>query len=97
MKEQIKHPSYYTSGGIEVADFIEAYGLNFNLGNVVKYLARAGKKQGEDAVTALLKAEWYLTREIIRVENEQEATEPIHGELRPLIYDQEYYPEDKEL
>ena len=65
MKEQINHPDYY-QGKIEVIDFIEAHDLNFNLGNVVKYIVRAGKKQGEDAVTALDKAQWYLCREIER-------------------------------
>lgn len=65
MREQINHPDYY-QGKIEVIDFIEAYNLNFNLGNVVKYLARAGKKHGEGKLTALEKAQWYLDREIER-------------------------------
>ena len=94
---QINHPDYYNSGGFETADFIDAHGLNFNRGNIVKYIVRAGKKNGEDAVTALLKAQWYLSREIIRTGKEQEATEPAHGELRPLILDPEHYPEDREL
>ena len=67
MKEQtqIEHPDYYQSrNGIEVIDFIEAYELNFNLGNVIKYIARAGKKNDEVYSTALQKAEWYLRREI---------------------------------
>ena len=70
MKEQtqINHPVYYQSSrGIEVIDFIEAYSLNFNLGNVIKYIARAGRKPEEDYVTALKKAEWYLTREIRQI------------------------------
>ena len=41
---QIKHPDYYLQNGLEVIDFIEAYKLNFNLGNVVKYVARAGNR-----------------------------------------------------
>ena len=52
MKVQINHPNYYRSNGIEVADFIEAFDLNFNLGNVVKYIARAGAKPEEDYITA---------------------------------------------
>lgn len=63
MKEEINHPDYY-QGKIEVIDFIDAYNLNFNLGNVVKYITRAGKKHGEGKLTALQKAEWYLSREI---------------------------------
>ena len=64
---QINHPSYYTSGGIEAIDFIDAHKLNFNLGNVIKYVTRAGHKDGEDILTALNKAEWYLSHEIERI------------------------------
>jgi hypothetical protein len=70
---QINHPDYYNSGGIEVADFIDAHKLNFNMGNVIKYVTRAGRKQGEDALIALQKAQWYLNREINRVGQEQNA------------------------
>ena len=64
---QISHPSYYTHDGIEVIDLIDAYNLNFNLGNVIKYVTRAGHKDGEDILTALNKAEWYLSHEIERI------------------------------
>ncbi len=93
---QINHPEYYNSGGIETADFIDAHGLNFNRGNIVKYVVRAGKKEGEDALTALLKAQWYLGREIVRTGHEQEAIEQMFEGARPLIYDPEHYPEDRE-
>lgn len=76
MQDKITNPSYYTKG-IEVADFIESYELNFNRGNIVKYVTRAGKKEGEDAVTALLKAQWYLGREIIRAGHEQQRVEQL--------------------
>ena len=68
MDNFIDHPDYYNSGNIEVFDFIDAYHLNFNLGNVVKYVARAGKKSGEDNLTALKKARVYLEHEIILAE-----------------------------
>lgn len=56
-------PSYYACNGVQAIDVIDAYGLGFNLGNVVKYVLRAGKK---GAVTEdLSKAMWYLSREII--------------------------------
>ena len=68
MAEQTQiNPDYYGAGSIEAIDFIEGFKLNFNLGNVAKYIARAGYKQGEDYLTALSKAEWYLHREIKRV------------------------------
>lgn len=60
--DPVNHPSHYTSGGIETIDFIEAKGLGFNLGNVVKYVTRAGKK--DDRLEDLKKASWYLNREI---------------------------------
>ena len=70
MSDMINHPQHYTLGKIEVIDFIEDKGLNFNLGNVVKYVARAGHKKSSgksmDAKTLedLKKAQWYLNREI---------------------------------
>ena len=65
--ELINHPEYYGKNGIEVIDFIEAHGLNFSRGNVIKYVVRAGLKDGEDELTALLKARWYIDREISRI------------------------------
>lgn len=62
---QIDHPEYYKSGNHEAIDYIEAHNLNFNLGNVIKYVTRAGRKSA-DLVTDLEKAEWYLKREITR-------------------------------
>lgn len=62
----VDHPNYYNTGKIEVIDFIEDQELNFNKGNVVKYLCRAGFK--DDELTDLRKAEWYLQREIKRLE-----------------------------
>lgn len=67
-RETVNHPSYYKTGGIEAIDAIEAWGLGFNLGNVVKYIARAGHKT-TDGLRDLKKAEWYLSREIERMEH----------------------------
>lgn len=58
----VDHPAYYTRGGIEAIDAIEAWGLGFNLGNVVKYVARAGHKG--QTLEDLRKARWYINREI---------------------------------
>lgn len=56
---------YYCCNGFEAIDIIEAYGLNFALGNAVKYILRCGHKGGAtDAVADLEKARAYLTREI---------------------------------
>ena len=59
----VNHPPHYHSqSGVEVIAAIEAWDLNFNLGNVVKYVARAGHKL--DRLEDLEKALWYLTREV---------------------------------
>lgn len=68
--DPVNHPSHYTSGKIEVIDFIEDKGLSFHLGNAVKYIARAGKKDPAKTVEDLQKAIWYLGREILRREGE---------------------------
>ena len=57
-------PEHYTALSPEPIDVIEAWELNFNLGNVVKYVARAGRKG--DALEDLQKALWYLAREVAR-------------------------------
>jgi hypothetical protein len=56
--------SYYGKKGMQPIDLIEAQELNFNLGNVVKYVCRAGKKDGNTTLQDLQKALDYLTREI---------------------------------
>jgi hypothetical protein len=60
--DPVNHPSHYCVGGIEVINAIEAWGLGFHAGNVVKYVARAGKKDQEEEVKDLEKALWYLRR-----------------------------------
>ena len=62
--DPINHPPHYKAGGIETLDFIEAKDLNYRLGNVVKYISRAGKKINSDPVVDLEKALFYLKREI---------------------------------
>jgi hypothetical protein len=62
--DKVNHPPHYKVGGIETIDFIEAKKLNYNLGNVIKYITRADHKgsRNED----LQKALWYLNRELGR-------------------------------
>ena len=60
--DAVNHPAHYTAGGIETIDFIEAKGLGYHLGNVVKYITRADHKG--DRLENLKKAQWYLNREI---------------------------------
>lgn len=62
--DPINHPSHYTShpSGVECIQITEHMG--FNLGNAVKYIWRADLK--DDALADLLKAAWYVQREIER-------------------------------
>lgn len=63
--ESVDHPAHYggAANPYEAIKVIEAWGLDFCLGNTVKYLARAGKKTA-DQVQDLEKARWYLDRRI---------------------------------
>ena len=63
------NPDYYKTGGIEPIDFIKAQRLNFNLGNVVKYVCRAGRKT-DDPTEDLEKAMYYLQHELAAVKEE---------------------------
>lgn len=67
--DNINHPEHYKTGGMETIDFIEAKGLNYHLGNAVKYISRAGKKDPSRYKEDLLKAIWYLQREVDRTED----------------------------
>lgn len=56
------NPEHYAANGLEAIDVIDAFDLNFCLGNAIKYILRAGRKGGKDE--DLKKAVWYLQREI---------------------------------
>lgn len=66
--EKIDHPSHYKGNKYEAIDIIEDFDLNFNLGNALKYILRAGKKNevADQRDLDLKKAAWYLNREINR-------------------------------
>ena len=70
--DPVNHPPHYTSGKIEVIDFIEDQQLDFHLANTVKYIARAGKKDPNKLLEDLLKAQWYLNRKISNLEKLQD-------------------------
>jgi len=75
-EDKVNHPSHYTSGKIEVIDFIEDQKLGFCLGSAVKYICRAGKKKSEGmsvkekAIQDLKKAVWFIQRRIYELEND---------------------------
>lgn len=69
--DSVNHPSHYTAyKGVEVIDLTEQ--MNFNRGNAVKYICRAGLKAAETELEDLRKARWYLDREIDRILKGQE-------------------------
>ena len=72
--QNVQHPIYY--GGAddpyEVIKVIEAWNLGFHLGNTVKYISRAGKKDGNSATQDLKKALFYLNREIELLEKQNQ-------------------------
>jgi len=70
--DPVEHPAHYTShpSGVECIQITEH--MNFNLGNAVKYIWRAGLKGG--TLEDLRKANWYVSREIARV-NQQATSE----------------------
>lgn len=71
MIEQVNHPKHYggADNPYEAIKVIEALGLGFCLGNTVKYISRAGKKETDKTVQDLEKAKWYLEREIEKLKS----------------------------
>ena len=82
-REMVNHPSHYRPGVYEAINVIEAWGLNFNLGNSVKYISRCGLKSSanlsekEKSIQDLKKATWYLNREVSRLEGKSNIYEKI--------------------
>lgn len=72
--DDVQNPKHYADSKIEVIDYIEDKNLGFCLGNVVKYISRAGKKHSagmtdkEKAIQDLKKAQYYLDRRIKELE-----------------------------
>lgn len=70
-KNMINHPVHYggENNTYEAIKVIEAWSLDFCLGNVIKYVSRSGKKENESELRDLKKALWYLERKISSLEN----------------------------
>jgi len=66
--EAVNHPSHYGGDNIyEHIRVVDAWGLNYQLGNATKYICRAGKKPSADTVEDLEKAMFYIQWEIERL------------------------------
>lgn len=70
--ERVDHPDHYGSDEnlYETIKVIEAWDLDFNLGNAVKYISRAGKKSPDTYKEDLQKAMWYLERALSKISEE---------------------------
>lgn len=68
--EDVNHPSHYNQGRYEVIDVIHDWNLGFDLGNAIKYIARAYHK--ENTIKDLKKAIWYIESEIKEIEKRSE-------------------------
>ena len=71
MTDMINPNHYRGDRQYEPIAVIEDWGLNYRLGNAVKYISRNGRKPGEDPREGLRKAIWYLEREIAALEPSQ--------------------------
>lgn len=70
-ENSVNHPAHYLENtGHEVIDVINAWDLNFNLGNALKYIARSGRKDPTKTAEDLQKAIWYLNYEINSLKQE---------------------------
>lgn len=71
MGEAVNHPSHYAEGRkYEPIDVIADWKLDFCLGNTVKYISRAGRKELDKTIEDLEKAAWYLNYEIQKLKKE---------------------------
>lgn len=68
--ELVNHPTHYKGTKMESIDIIEDFNLGFCLGNAVKYILRAGRKNPNELHLDLHKAIWYIQREIAKGDKE---------------------------
>ena len=83
INDPVNHPAHYTTGKIEVIDYIEDQKLPYHLGNAVKYISRAGKKDKRKKVEDLRKAVWYIERYIRMIGENGSDTATIRSTVVP--------------
>lgn len=71
--DNINHPAHYTYAKLEIIDAIEGLELPYHLGNALKYIARAGRKDPAKTEEDLRKALWYIERYIELLKREGKA------------------------
>lgn len=80
-------PAHYTRGSIEVWDFIRDQGLNYHLGNAVKYISRAGYKDSK--IADLKKAIHYLENELLHTQEPDGHGGPLPLRLRVAEWEEQ--------
>jgi len=85
------NPAHYTRLDPEPITVIESWGLGFHLGNALKYIARAGHKDGVDVSEDLAKARWYIERELSQGGTLQPATEALLERNEELERDRNWW------
>lgn len=75
MTDSVNQPPHYITSSLQMIQVVEAFGLGFHLGNVIKYVLRSDKKGSQ--LEDLKKARWYLTRAIQVLEDDQAADPPL--------------------
>lgn len=70
IKSDTIKPSHYKAGSFDVIAFCQYHNLSFDVGNVIKYVTRAGKKEGNSELQDLTKAMEFLQRRIKFVKGE---------------------------
>ena len=75
MTDNVNHPTHYENvvNGIECIEVTENF--NFNRGNAIKYIWRAGHKDKSKEIEDLQKASWYIQREILRLKKKKQPRE----------------------
>lgn len=87
MSDLINHPSHYCDGGIETIDYIMTLKAPFHLGNVIKYISRAGKKDKNAVLQDIEKARWYIENYINHIDMSTKAwmiDDGISKDARPM-------------
>ena len=94
MTDMINPTHYRGDRQYEPIAVIEDWGLNYRLGNAVKYISRNGRKPGEDPREGLRKAIWYIEREIAALDSPSQYTPPADVQYEDVL---EYYGQSIDL
>jgi len=93
MTNNVDHPRHYHPDSIEAIEVINEWKLNFQTGNALKYISRAGLKNKDKTIEDLEKAIWYLQYEINRLksnpqrchsESQAHLSSPLHQYRKPI-------------